>query len=60
MSIRTFYTVDLYDMFPLTLKRCFNLNCSEEVIKLFCDCTLNVMKGIVKLDKKMQAIISIL
>ena len=60
MSLRDFYTVDLYIKFPLTLKRCFNLNCSEEVIKLFCDCIFNVIKGNVKLEKNMQAKISTL
>ena len=60
MSLRNFCTVDLYIKFPLTLKRCFNLNCSEEVIKLFCDCIFNLIKGNVKLEKKMQPKISTL
>ena len=60
MSLRKFYTVDLYIKFPLTLKKCFTLNCSEEVIELFCDCIFNVIKGNVKLEKSMQAKISTL
>ena len=60
MSLRDLYTVDLYIKFPLTLKRCFNLNCSVEVIQLFCDCIFNVIKGNVKLEKKVQAKISTL
>ena len=60
MSLRKFYTVDLYIKFPLTLKRCFKLNCSEEVAKLFCDCIFKVIKGNVKLEKDMQAKISTL
>ena len=60
MSLRDFYTVDLYIKFPLTLKKCFNLNCSVEVIQLFCDCIFNVIKGNVNLEKKVQAKISTL
>ena len=55
MSLRDFYTVDLYIKFPLTLKRCLNLNCSEEAIKLFCNCIFNVIKGNVKLENNRQA-----
>ena len=60
MSLRDLYFVDLYIKFPLALKRCFNLNCSVEVIQLFCDCFFNVIKGNVKLEKKVHAKISTL
>ena len=60
MSLRIFYTVVLYIKFPLTLKRCFNLNCSEEVIKLFCSCIFNVIKGNVKVENKVNAKLSTL
>ena len=58
MSLQNFYTVDLYINFPVVLKRCFILNCSDDIIKLFCDCIFNVVRGNVKLEKKLQSKLS--
>ena len=40
MSLQNFYVIDLYIDFPVTLKRCFILNCFNGIIKFFCDSTL--------------------
>ena len=43
-ELKKIKTVDLHKTFPLTLKRCFNWNCSDERIKFLCDCTFNMKK----------------
>ena len=60
MSLQNFSIIDLYIDFPVTLKRCFILNCSDGIIKFFCDCIFNVVKGIIKLEKKVRAKIAVL
>ena len=55
MSFQKFYTVDLYINFPVVLKSCFILNCSDDIIKFFCDCIFNVIRGNVKLDEAAQS-----
>ena len=60
MSLQNFHVNDLYIDFPVTLKRCFILNCSDGIIKYFCDCIFNVVKGNVQLEKKVQAKIAVL
>ena len=52
MSLQNFYVIDLYFDFPVTLKRCFILNCSDGILNFFCDFIFNVVKGNVKLEKK--------
>ena len=55
MSLPNFYTNDLYINFPVVLKSCFILNCSDDIIKFFCDCNINAVGGNVKLQKKVQS-----
>ena len=54
MSLQNYYTVDLFVKFPTVLKKCFILNCSDDIIKFFCDSIFNVVKGNVKLAKALQ------
>lgn len=60
MSLQNFYTVDLFLKFPTVLKKSFILNCSDDIIKFFCDSIFNVVKGNVKLAKTLQSKISTL
>ena len=36
------------------MRKFFILHCPDNVLKFFCDCVFNVVKGKVKLDKKLQ------
>ena len=54
MNLQNYYTVDLYLKFSPTLKKIFILHCPDNILKFFCDCVFNVVKGKVKLDKKLQ------
>ena len=60
MSLQNYYTVDLFVKFPTVLKKCFILNCSDDIIKFFCDSIFNVVKGNVKLAKALQSKLSTL
>ena len=58
MSLRNFYTVDIYNNSLVVLKRSFILKCSDDSIEFFCDCISNVAIGNVKLEKKLPSKIS--
>ena len=53
MNFRNYYTVDLYLKFSPTLNF-FILHCPDDKMKFFCDCVFNVVKGKVKLYKRLQ------
>ena len=54
MNLQNYYTVDLYLKFSPTLRKFFILHCPDDIMKFFCDCVFNVVKGKVKLDKRLQ------
>lgn len=60
MNIQNYYTLNLFLKFSPTLKKCFILHCNDELLKFFCDCIFNVVKGKVKLERALQQKVSTL
>ena len=60
MNSQNYYTLDLYQKFSPTLRKFFILHCPDEIIKLFCDCIFNVVKGSVKLENNIQRNMAVL
>lgn len=49
MSQRDYYTLDLFSSMKPIVKQTFLLHCSNENIKLFCNCVFNVVHGQIKM-----------
>lgn len=43
------YTIELFSSFKPILKRHFILHCSDDIIKLFCNCLFNIKEGAIEL-----------
>ena len=54
MRLQNYYTVDLYLKFSPTLRNFFIFHCPVDIMKFFCHCVFNVVKGKVKLHKMLQ------
>lgn len=60
MTSQNYYTLELYQKFSPTLKKFFILHCPDEIIKFFCDCVFNIVKGKVKLENSIQRKMTVL
>ena len=60
MNSQNYYTLDLYQKLSPTLRKFFILHFSDEIIKFFCDCIFNVVKGRVKLENNIQRNMAVL
>ena len=54
MNLQKYYTFDFYLEFSPTLRKFFTLHCPDDIMKFFGDCVFNVVKGKVKLEKRLQ------
>lgn len=43
------YTIELFSSFKPLLKKYFILHCTDEIIKLFCNCIFNIKEGSIEL-----------
>ena len=51
------FTIELFSSFKRVLKKHFILNCSDEIIKLFCNCVFNIKQGSIELQNvKIQSL----
>lgn len=60
MNLQNYYTVNLYLKFSPLLRKHFILNCPDDILKFFCDCIFNVVKGKVKLEATSQHKLAVL
>ena len=44
------FTIELFSSFKPVLKKHFILNCSDAIIKLFCNCVFNIKQGSIELQ----------
>ena len=60
MNLQNYYTVNLFLKFSPVLRKHVILHCPDEILKFFCDCVFNVVKGKVKLEKNLKAKLAVL
>ena len=51
------FTIEMFSSFKPVLKKHFISNCSDAIIKLFCNCVFNIKQGSIKLQNvKIQSL----